>query len=133
MKKLTIRSLVVATALVVVANAVAIAEETQVKNNEPQPGVQVVQEAVLPLALGGEWTGGDAMPLGGANPVDETKTEVVKYLLFLPTDESAKTEDGFPLFSLYHPAAIIYRRELRQVYERDVLILRDSLTIETQK
>ena len=40
MKKLTIRSLVVATALVVVANAVAIAEETQVKNNEPQPGVQ---------------------------------------------------------------------------------------------
>jgi len=104
MKSLTIRSLFAATALFVVANAAAIAEETQVKNNEPKPGVQVVQEAVLPLALGGEWTGGDAMPLGGANPVDETKTEIVKYLLFLPTDESAKTDDGFPLLLFLHGA-----------------------------
>ncbi len=104
MKITTIGSLIVATALFCVANAATIAEETQVKNNEPQPGVQVVQEAVLPLALGGEWNGGDAMPLGGANPVDETKTEVVKYLLFLPTDESAKTEDGFPLLLFLHGA-----------------------------
>ena len=37
------------------------------------------------------------------------------------------------LFALYHPAAIIYRRELKQIYEQDVLTLRDSLTIETQK
>lgn len=44
-----------------------------------------------------------------------------------------ETADGRKLFSLYHPAAIIYRRELRQVYEQDVLILRDTLTIETQK
>lgn len=41
--------------------------------------------------------------------------------------------NGGRLFALYHPAAIIYRRELRQVYEQDVLALRDSLTIETQK
>ena len=41
--------------------------------------------------------------------------------------------NGLPLFALYHPAAIIYRRELRSVYEDDVRALRDSLTIETQK
>ena len=44
-----------------------------------------------------------------------------------------ETEGGYRLFSLYHPAAIIYRRELRQVYEQDVMTLRDSLTFETQK
>ena len=41
--------------------------------------------------------------------------------------------NGLPLFALYHPAAIIYRRELQQVYEQDVLTLRDSLTIQTRK
>ena len=40
---------------------------------------------------------------------------------------------GIPLFALYHPAAVIYRRELRTVYERDVLLLRDSLTIGAEK
>ena len=44
-----------------------------------------------------------------------------------------KATNGLPLFALYHPAAIIYRRELREVYERDVLALRDSMTFETQK
>ena len=41
--------------------------------------------------------------------------------------------NGLPLFALYHPAAIIYRRELKQVYEQDVIALRDSLTIEASK
>ena len=41
--------------------------------------------------------------------------------------------NGLPLFALYHPAAIIYRRELREVYEKDVLALRDSLTIQASK
>ncbi len=39
--------------------------------------------------------------------------------------------NGSRLFALYHPAAIIYRRELREVYDRDVITLRDSLTFET--
>ena len=39
--------------------------------------------------------------------------------------------NGLPLFALYHPAAIIYRRELLSVYEQDVRCLRDSLTIQT--
>lgn len=43
------------------------------------------------------------------------------------------TVNGLPLYALYHPAAIIYRRELTQVYEDDVRALRDSLTIQTQK
>ena len=34
---------------------------------------------------------------------------------------------GLPLFALYHPASIIYRRELRPVYERDVLLLAAKL------
>ena len=41
--------------------------------------------------------------------------------------------NGLPLFALYHPAAIIYRRELKEVYEQDVCRLRDSLTIQAQK
>lgn len=41
--------------------------------------------------------------------------------------------NGLPLFALYHPAAIIYRRELKAVYEQDVLALKASLTIETSK
>ena len=42
-------------------------------------------------------------------------------------------QNGLPLYALYHPAAIIYRRELRAVYEHDVLALRDSMTFETSK
>ena len=34
---------------------------------------------------------------------------------------------GVPLFSLYHPASIIYRRALAPVYEQDVLTLAQSL------
>lgn len=85
------------------ATASAKAEDAA-STNKPRPGVQVALEATLPLALGGEWTGGDAMPLGGPNPIDETKTEVVKYLLFLPSDESAKTDAGYPLLLFLHGA-----------------------------
>ena len=34
---------------------------------------------------------------------------------------------NLPLFPLYHPASIIYRRELKPVYEQDLVTLRDSL------
>ena len=36
-------------------------------------------------------------------------------------------ETGLPLFALYHPASLIYRRELTGVYERDVLALAGML------
>ena len=38
-----------------------------------------------------------------------------------------KTEGGTPLFALYHPASIIYRRELKTVYQADVLTLKEAL------
>jgi len=34
---------------------------------------------------------------------------------------------GIPLFSLYHPASVIYRRSLAPVYEQDVIVLSQSL------
>lgn len=34
---------------------------------------------------------------------------------------------GIPLFALYHPASIIYRRALLPVYEGDVLALKEAL------
>lgn len=42
-----------------------------------------------------------------------------------------KAKDGRPLFALYHPASIIYRKELRATYERDVLAL--AAALESQK
>ena len=38
-----------------------------------------------------------------------------------------KSEAGVPLFALYHPASIIYRRTLAPVYVQDVLTLADAL------
>ena len=38
-----------------------------------------------------------------------------------------ESKAGVPLFSLYHPASIIYRRALAPVYEEDVLRLARSL------
>ena len=38
-----------------------------------------------------------------------------------------KIEAGVPLFALYHPASIIYRRTLAPVYVQDVLTLADAL------
>ncbi len=38
-----------------------------------------------------------------------------------------KSRTGAPLFALYHPASIIYRRALAPVYEQDVLALAEAL------
>lgn len=38
-----------------------------------------------------------------------------------------ESKTGIPLFALYHPASIIYRRALAPVYEQDVLKLAASL------
>ena len=40
---------------------------------------------------------------------------------------------GIPLFSLYHPASIIYRRALAPIYEQDVLSLSASLRHKEEK
>ena len=41
--------------------------------------------------------------------------------------EWQESRTGIPLFALYHPASIIYRRALAPVYEQDVLKLAASL------
>ena len=38
-----------------------------------------------------------------------------------------ESKAGTPLFALYHPASIIYRRALAPVYEQDVLTLAEAL------
>ena len=38
-----------------------------------------------------------------------------------------ESQAGVPLFALYHPASIIYRRTLAPVYEQDVLTLAEAL------
>ncbi|MBR3019438.1 MAG: uracil-DNA glycosylase [Clostridia bacterium] len=38
-----------------------------------------------------------------------------------------QSKAGIPLFALYHPASIIYRRSLAAVYEQDVLTLAEAL------
>ncbi len=38
-----------------------------------------------------------------------------------------ESQAGVPLFALYHPASIIYRRALAPVYEQDVLTLAETL------
>lgn len=64
--------------------------------NEVTPGKQVLQKAELPSPAGN--------PRQGADELDETKTTVVDYWLFIPTDESAKSDDGFPLLFFMHGA-----------------------------
>lgn len=36
-------------------------------------------------------------------------------------------QEGLQVFSLYHPASVIYRPQLKEVYREDVLTLRDML------
>ncbi len=38
-----------------------------------------------------------------------------------------KTKDGYQLFPLYHPAAIIYNRSLSEVYQNDLQVLKTYL------
>ena len=101
------RSIILAWAALVAAcftSSILRAQETQTLTKDVQAGATVLMTAELPLATGGEWNGGDAMPLGGPNPIDPEKTETLKYWLFIPTDEAEKTEDGFPLLLFLHGA-----------------------------
>ena len=41
-----------------------------------------------------------------------------------------ESQAGVPLFALYHPASLIYRRSLAPVYEQDVLTLAEALKSE---
>lgn len=41
--------------------------------------------------------------------------------------EITKTKEGYQLFPLYHPAAIIYNRSLTETYDADLQILKKYL------
>lgn len=44
-----------------------------------------------------------------------------------------ESKAGVPLFALYHPASIIYRRALAPVYEQDVIRLAESIRRNTEE
>ena len=73
---------------------------------EPAPGKQVAQSVELPASTS-TWTlrpgGGGIGEVGEPRPLDETKTETVHYLLFLPTNyEEQAQSDGAPLMLFLH-------------------------------
>ena len=69
----------------------------------PAPGIQVLRSIHVPASRC-FWTTGDVDQLGEYLPADPAKEEEFRYWLFLPTDESAKNEKGFPLLVFLHGA-----------------------------
>jgi len=65
-------------------------------NPAPVTGKQILMKAELPAAVGN--------PRDGTGSLDLTKTETLDYWLFLPSDESAKSEAGYPLMLFLHGA-----------------------------
>lgn len=70
---------------------------------EPAPGKQVLQKIRVPASQS-FWTTGNVDQLGEYLPADPAAREDLAYWLFLPTDESAKNENGFPLLLFLHGA-----------------------------
>lgn len=72
---------------------------------KPEPGKQVLQKIELPKSTSDwNWKEEGVTTLGRIRPLDEPQKEAVSYWLFLPTDESAKTDAGFPLLLFLHGA-----------------------------
>jgi predicted peptidase len=69
----------------------------------PEPGKQVLRSIRVPASQS-FWTTGNVDQLGEYLSADTSKEENLFYWLFLPTDESAKSEKGFPLLLFLHGA-----------------------------
>lgn len=71
----------------------------------PTPGKQVVQSVELPASTS-TWDFGQGIRgIGDPRPLDETKTDTLRYWLFLPTDYEAQAQvDGAPLLLFLHGA-----------------------------
>lgn len=80
---------------VAVSPAVA-ADALKDVNPAPVPGEQILMKAELPVQTG------DARR--GDVKLDESQTETMDFWFFLPSDESAKSDDGFPLMLFLHGA-----------------------------
>lgn len=60
------------------------------------PGQQILMKAELPAAVGD--------PRHGVDKIDPSQTQTVDYWLFMPSNESAKSDDGYPLMLFLHGA-----------------------------
>ena len=84
-------------------------EETPTPDN-PAPGMQVVQRVELPASTSvWSWVPGQQRgtleQVGEPRPLDETKTDIVHYWLFLPTNyETQAQTGGAPLLLFLHGA-----------------------------
>lgn len=65
-------------------------------NAEVTPGQQVLKQAQVSKAIGN--------PRRGTGDVDKTQQDTIDYWFFFPSDESAKTDDGYPLMLFMHGA-----------------------------
>lgn len=74
------------------------ANADSIKDNNPEatPGQQVLMKAELPAKVGD--------PRHGEDKIDESKTETVDFWFFFPSDDSAKTDAGYPLMLFMHGA-----------------------------
>ena len=70
------------------------AETLKDSNPEAIPGQQVLMKAELPAQTGNARRGDFQL--------DESKTETMDFWFFMPSDETAKTDDGFPLMLFLH-------------------------------
>ena len=75
------------------------------ESGTPTPGKQVVQSVELPASTS-TWDFGQGIGLiGEPRPLDESKTDMLRYWLFLPTDyETQAQSDGAPLLLFLHGA-----------------------------
>ena len=83
-------------ALAGIVSQLGAAENLKEGNPEAVAGKQVLMKVELPAQAGNARR--------GEYQLDETKTETIDFWFFLPSDESAKTDDGFPLMLFLHGA-----------------------------
>ncbi|MDR1493825.1 MAG: prolyl oligopeptidase family serine peptidase [Planctomycetaceae bacterium] len=81
-------------------------ESANSESVKPEPGKQVPQKITLPqsASVWEEKSQGVVKRLGEIKPLDESKTEVVQYLLYLPKDYAVDSEKEYPALLFLHGA-----------------------------
>lgn len=110
------------------------------KSNKP-PSQHAIRSCAAWLDMEIELVNPTLLVTLGSTPLkrllpDESISKVHGTLLTVPIQKAEKNEDSreftlshkpFNVFPLYHPAAIIYRRELKEVFEEDLRKLRKAV------
>ena len=99
-----IRNLTLLLCAILMTTAVTLAQDPQ-----PEPGKQVPQKLTVPKSTSvWQWRAGSgenfAKLLATPKPLDESGTEVMQYLLFLPKNYDANAEREWPLLLFLHGA-----------------------------